>query len=417
MSGLAGFAAGLAEGFAGGRRLKSDLETEKTRREALGLQMENQRLQNEEIRERRDSTTALGNLEKGWASGEGFRPEGADDTYDHRTDPAAISKYYESLRGAMRRQAAAFGRSPTEADKAVDELVKSKYQEKVGQAITLMKSNPAAAIPAIRSVYAGFRDGNEMTGGTYDKATDSFVFNGKDKDGNEIALPPMARKDAIEALSYGALNGADAAKLLISSFEADKRSAAEDKRLGLKIESSEKIAREQNMSQEKIGQARNSTTLQATSIDANAKIQAANINANASGRASADANAERLLEQRQRSLREGYGALINRQLDSLKADRNWTYKTEAERQQAIQNLERDFLPSRAVGEANVRFGAPADADLIHKVFSDSRNPKYMGFVMGENGGVKVKKDPVTGQFYGLTQSGVYVPAPTGMKFQ
>lgn len=407
MAGLAGgLVAGLAQGFAGGMRLRSEMEDAEKKREAMGLQMENQKLQNAQLQEQRNASAALSELEKGWATGETYRPEGAGADYDHRTDPAAVSRYYENLRGALRRQAAAFGRSTVEADKAVDGLVKEKYQEKVGQAISLMKSNPNAAIPAIRSVYAGFRDGNEMTDGTYDKETDSFIFKGKDKDGKEIVLPPVARKDAIEGLSYGALNGADAAKLLIKSFETDKAIKAERENLEAGIRSREKVAKEQNESQERIGAARNATTLQATGIEAGARVQAAGLTVGS-----------REDERNMRELQFALGTVNNvfaPEIQAIKDDPRGAYKPE-EKSKQIADLQVRQGWTEEVVRLNHRIGngdnisARAIAAMSGDAFSGRIAPRITGPYM----------DPKTNQpnlDYAVVDGKFIIPTPKGVTF-
>lgn len=406
MSGLAGLAAGLAEGFAGGRRLKSELETEKTRRDAMGLQMENQRLQNESLVEQRESQKALGKLETNWASGEGYRPPEAPEGYDHRTDPTAVAKYYEDLRGAMRRQAAAYGRPTTDADRAVDTLMKEKYQEKLGRAISLMKSNPAAAIPAIRSVYSGFRDGNDMTGGTYDKATDSFIFKGKDKDGNEVDLPPMSRADAIEGLAYS-LTGADAGKLYLKSLETDKVLAAEARNLGVRIKSQEQIAREQNQSQERIGDARNKTTLQATGIEAGSRVRAAEIGAGSRE----DAQAESQLRFDLNTV----GSVFSPQLQSIKDDPRSSFKPE-DRKKQIDALTSQMGWTEEVIRLNHRIGNRdgISARAIANMAEDGMTAKIAPRITGPYLDPRTNKPNLD---YAVVDNKFVIPTPKGVSFK
>lgn len=406
MVGLAGgLAAGLAQGFAGGMRLRSEMEDAETKRKAMGLQMQNQELQNQEATDRQAARTRLGQVEKDWATGEGYKAPDAPEGYDYRTDPAAVSKYYDNLRGAMRNHSVAYGRPALEADLAVDKLMKDKYQEKVGEALAMIKMNPGAAIGKIKSVYASFPDGGTMTGGKYDPQTDSFVLSGKDRDGKDVTLPPMKRSEVLEGLAYR-MTGADAGSLYIKSLENEKAQKAERENLGLNLSSREKVAKEQNESQERIGAARNATTLQATGIEAGARVKAAELTAGI-----------REDERNTRELQFALGTVNNvfaPEIQAIKDDPRGTYKPE-EKNKQIADLQVRQGWTEEVVRLNHRIGngdnisARAIAAMSGDAFSGRIAPRITGPYM----------DPKTNQpnlDYAVVDGKFIIPTPKGVTF-
>jgi hypothetical protein len=414
-----GIAAGaFAENYARALGLRSQLDDAEKKREAMGLQMENQRLQNAQLQEQRDANQAAVDLEKNWSSGTGFRPDGADQNYDHRSDPAAVSKYYDNLRSVMRRQASAYGRSQVEADEAVDRVVKSQLAEKTGKTIQMLKMSPERATSAIKSAYEAFPDGGSISNVTYDKAKDAYIMTGVGPDGTQGSVE-RSRSDVIEALSFGALNGRDASALHISMLEKERARAFESGQLDKKIAADKDNVATKVQGDKDVAGMNIQGRKDVANIEGGYGINIANIRANAAGREAATAQQNQLLNRQLGAVRQGFEAVIKQDIDTAaKQNSRWEMMPQEARQKIMDDIENKVAESRQVGEANVYLGGSLDARTIHRAYTQTRDPQQAQelFARDDNGKLRLKRDEATGQIFALTKSGVYVPAPNGARF-
>lgn len=205
---------GLAQGFAQGVKLKSDLQDAESRRGLQELQAKAAQQTIDAEAERAAARLEAANNIKGYASGStdlGFiRNE--DGSYDPNRPENLQRNYYLQEQSAA-RVALANGQNPTKALAEVRELRKQGFQEGVNQAAALYRlGDLAAADAALSKVYPMVRDGQTFLGSQADPNDPSKVAlrYKVDKTGEEKTMV-TSREDLATRLLPLAMNITDAA--------------------------------------------------------------------------------------------------------------------------------------------------------------------------------------------------------------
>ena len=201
---------GFAQGFAGGVRLRSDMEDAEARRGLMGLEKEQKQLALNNEKAFADLSTKIGT------------EINAFNELPDKDDPAQFDAHYTRLGGLLKQQAVLARKDPLEVDKSINEMRKSKYAEKIYQAANLLQAGDDSGINVLKPVFNNmFKDGNTLQGGTFNKETDSFDLTYLNKDGQQVAKS-VKREDLANRIVPLALNVADAVKLDIKAREDQK---------------------------------------------------------------------------------------------------------------------------------------------------------------------------------------------------
>jgi hypothetical protein len=326
---LAAGLGGLAQGFAQGLKLRSDLEDAQANREFRQKQagiMEQQRELNQlEINKgarmqetQRRIAEEFQNFKNYGGDYAQFKPQtegvGANAPLDPFQNFKAIDFHYDRMKGLLQEQALIAGKDPFEVERSVRALRKENYMEDLGRAMTAFRLGDPSAVDTIKGVYnKSFRDGNQMTGGTFDEASGKFVFEFKTKDGNVVPRS-FSRDEILDTLSRGAMNVADAAKLDMQARENEKQRGHESKMLGTKLEFEGKEGAANRTSREKISAEENKSAEKRTGISAGATIQAANIRAASDEKVagiSAETRKSEAMQTRIDRVRKDFGEELN----------------------------------------------------------------------------------------------------------
>lgn len=157
---------GLAQGFAQGVKLKSDMEDAEARRGLQGLQMKAAQQQVDLGDEQAKARTEAAGIIKGYATGDtqlGF-VRNEDGSYDPNR-PENINRNYDLQAQSAARVALAHGQNPTKAIAEVNELRKQGFQEGVNRASALYgMGDIAGGDAALKQVYPMFRDNRTFLG-------------------------------------------------------------------------------------------------------------------------------------------------------------------------------------------------------------------------------------------------------------
>lgn len=231
---LAAGLGGLAQGFAQGLKLRSDLEDAQANREfrqkQSGIMEKQGELAQLEINKgarMQETQRRIGEEFQNFKNYTGdyaqFKPQtegvGANAPMNPFDNFRAIDFHYDRMKGLLQEQALIAGKDPFEVERSVRTLRKENYMENLGRAMTAFRLGDPGAIDSIKDVYnKSFKDGNQMTGGTFDEASGKYVFEFKTKDGNVVPRS-FSRDEILDTLSRGAMNVADAAKLDMQARE------------------------------------------------------------------------------------------------------------------------------------------------------------------------------------------------------
>ncbi len=201
---------GLVQGIGQGLKLRSELDDAEERRGLMGLRKKNEELDLETKTELRAIGTQLGDEIKLFNQRE------------DRESPEAIDSHYTNVGALMKRQAILSGKDPLAVDKAINDLRKEKYQEKIFAASRLLANGDESGVEILKPVYNKmFKDGNTLVGGSYDTTNDTFTLTYTNKNGDQV-MRSVPRDKLANDLVPLALNTADASKLTIKAGEEQK---------------------------------------------------------------------------------------------------------------------------------------------------------------------------------------------------
>lgn len=213
---------GLAQGFAQGVKLKSDLEDAESRRGLQGLQMKQAQQQVDTGDEQAAARTEAANVIKGYATGDatlGF-VRNDDGSYDPNR-PENITRNYDLQAQSAARVALAHGQNPTKAIAEVEALRKQGFQEGVNRASALYgMGDIAGGDAALKQVYPMFRDNRTFLGSEInpnDPKQISLRYR-DDKTGEEKSVAAPIDKLATQILPM-AMNLTDAANYNLRTKE------------------------------------------------------------------------------------------------------------------------------------------------------------------------------------------------------
>ncbi len=201
---------GLVQGIGQGLKLRSELDDAEERRGLMGLRKKNEELDLETKTELRAIGTQLGDEIKLFNQRE------------DRESPEAIDSHYTNVGALMKRQAILSGKDPLAVDKAINDLRKEKYQEKIFAASRLLANGDESGVEILKPVYNKmFKDGNTLVGGSYDTTNDTFTLTYTNKNGDQV-MRSVPRDKLANDLVPLALNTADASKLTMKAGEEQK---------------------------------------------------------------------------------------------------------------------------------------------------------------------------------------------------
>lgn len=210
MAGIGSAIGGFAQGFAGGVRLKSEMEDAEARRGLMGLQKQSAQLA-------LDNETQFADLSKQIGA-----EINAFNTLPDKDDPTQFDAHYTRLGGLLKQQAVLAKKDPFEVDKSINAMRKDKYAEKIYQASSLLQAGDDSGLQVLKPVFNNmFKDGNTLQGGTFNKETDSFDLTYLNKAG-ETVNRSVKREELANRIVPLALNVADAVKLDIKAREDEK---------------------------------------------------------------------------------------------------------------------------------------------------------------------------------------------------
>lgn len=232
MAGIGAAIGGFAQGYAGGVKLRSDMEDAEARRGLMGLQKEQAQLQ-------LDNEKQFSELSKQIST-----EINAFNTLPDKDDPTQFDAHYTRLGGLLKQQAVLAKKDPFEVDKSINAMRKDKYAEKIYQASSLLQAGDDSGINVLKPVFNNmFKDGNTLQGGVFNKDTDSFDLTYVNKAG-ETVNRSVKREDLANRIVPLALNVADAVKLDIKAREDEKdrklKVSEGDKDRGLRVSEGEK---------------------------------------------------------------------------------------------------------------------------------------------------------------------------------
>jgi len=260
MAGLNGIGA-LAEGFARGLRLSSDMQDAEKRRGLMDTQEQREKQQIEREKELAGIRTEIANEVSG------FKPSGPDDV-------DGFNAHYDRLKPLMMKQAALSGVDPLLVEQSVDDKRRNKYAERLYTALGDIQAGNAAGFDKLKPVYNQmFKDNGTLLGGAYDQKTDSITMNFTapgDANGKQQSVTMPREAFVRQAFAY--LNTGDAIRFEAKDLaeqrktkqEQDFQSGQTDK----KIASAEKIAKEENASRERVGASNNAAHIRGAEIGA-----------------------------------------------------------------------------------------------------------------------------------------------------
>lgn len=210
MAGIGAALGGFAQGYAGGVKLRSDMEDAEARRGLMGLQKEQAQLQLDNEKKFATLSTQIGD------------EINAFNQLPDKDDPTQFDAHYTRLGGLLKQQAVLAKKDPLEVDKSITAMRKDKYAEKIYQASSLLQAGDDSGLQVLKPVFNNmFKDGNTLQGGTFNKDTDSFDLTYTNKAG-ETVNRSVKREDLANRIVPLALNVADAVKLDIKAREDQK---------------------------------------------------------------------------------------------------------------------------------------------------------------------------------------------------
>lgn len=224
--GIGAAISGLAQGFAQGVKLKSDLEDAEAKRGLMGLQQKAAQQQVDLGDEQAASRKEAADVIKGYATGDtnlGF-VRNDDGSYDPNR-PENIARNYDLQEQSAARVALAHGQNPTKAIAEVRELRKQGFQEGVNQAAALYGIGDLPAGDAVlKKVYPMIRDGQTFVGSEpVENDPNKVALRYRvDKTGEEKTLVTN-REDLSKRLLPMAMNITDAANYNLRTQELGLR--------------------------------------------------------------------------------------------------------------------------------------------------------------------------------------------------
>lgn len=200
----------FAQGFAGGVKLRSDMQDAEARRGLMGLEKEQKQLAIDNEKAFSTLSAQIGNEINSF------------NELPNKDDQAQYDAHYTRLGGLLKQQAVLARKDPLEVDRSINALRKEKYAEKIQQASMLLKDGDEAGLEVLKPVFNGlYKDGTTLQGGKFNPDTDSFDLTYTRKDG-ETVNRSVKREDLAGRYVPLALNVADAAKLDIKAREDQK---------------------------------------------------------------------------------------------------------------------------------------------------------------------------------------------------
>jgi hypothetical protein len=211
--------AGFARGFAGGAKLRSELDDAKERRGLMALQAQQTQLGIDSETEKKGARAFAASVIKGYQEGDeslGF-VRGEDGTYDPN-NPANLRRYYDLSETSAAQVAVAMGQSPQKAVGEVRDLRTKGFQENVNSATNFYR-------------LGDFTSGDNMLKKAYSMVNDGQSFLGSapvEGDPNKVALryrvdktgeekeKIFSRDELTNTLLPMALNAPDAALLNVN---------------------------------------------------------------------------------------------------------------------------------------------------------------------------------------------------------
>lgn len=256
---------GLVQGVGQGLKLRSELDDAEQRRGLMGLRQKNEQLDLDTKTELRDIGTQLGNEIKLFNERE------------DRESPEAIDGHYTNVGALMKRQAILAGKDPLAVDKAINDLRKEKYQEKIFAASRLLANGDESGVEILKPVYNKlFKDGNTLVGGSYDTTNDTFTLTYTNKNGDQVVRSVPRDKLANDLVPL-ALNTADAGKLTMQANEADKDRKSREGIAGADRTSRETVAAADRTSRENVAGADRTSRERMNNSDNATRVEVAGI--------------------------------------------------------------------------------------------------------------------------------------------
>lgn len=240
MAGLSGMGA-LAEGFARGLRLSSDMQDAEQRRGLNAMQAEQTKLNLDRDKEMAGLSKQLGQEFIDYRDGTGAYAPAEGQTYD-RTSESAADLHYNRIQPLLQKQAALSGKNPAIVDKEIKELRREGYAEKVFRAAQLMEAGDVdGGVKILKPLYKKmFADGTDVKNVAYDKSKDALTLTTV-SDGRESVVE-MPRGKVVDMLNYGALQPGDAVKLGAQRKEKEADRAHESTLTDKKISGQKEVA-------------------------------------------------------------------------------------------------------------------------------------------------------------------------------
>lgn len=220
--GLGAAIGGFAQGYAGGVKLRSDMEDAQVKREFMGLQ-------GQKLKQEVDEGQLFADLQKNMAletnnyvKGEGAYAPAEGQQYDP-TAPDVVDNYYNRLGAFAKQQAILAKKNPLEVDEFMNKARKEKFSERVMAATNMLSMGNPEGLEMIKPQFKQMF-GVDMSNATYNQETDSFDIAYKGKDGAE-GTRSVKRQAFAEGLLPLALNPADAAKFAMQNKELTQKAA------------------------------------------------------------------------------------------------------------------------------------------------------------------------------------------------
>lgn len=223
---------GFAKGFANGLRLQSDMQDAEEKRGLMALQKQGEQL-------RIDKETAMADLSKNMGvEQKNFIDRSGE--YEGLDDVKAADLNYTRMGAMLKQQATLAGKNPFEVDESINKLRKERFSERVMQGTNLLRAGDDKGFDVLKPVYNSlFQDGSELLGGKYNKDSDTYTLNYKDKNGQEQTRD-VKREQFTEGMIPLALNAADAAKYMMQNKEMEMKVKENEKDRTLKASEGEK---------------------------------------------------------------------------------------------------------------------------------------------------------------------------------
>jgi hypothetical protein len=221
-----GIAAGaFAQNYANAMGLRSRLDSEKQQQEANEIRLQRERDFNASQKELADLHKQFLDKDFDFVSGKpyeqpqgGITPPGQQRPTDPYTDSARVKSYYDRITPVLERQAYASGKDFLGVRKAVDDLRKGQFVERVGSAISMIEAGDNAGIKQLQAVYDMYPDGRSITGGKINEDGSVLLQYTQNGQAGERTIT----RDQLRQYGQLALNPADAAKLRFQMFENQK---------------------------------------------------------------------------------------------------------------------------------------------------------------------------------------------------